>query len=46
MLPKLDVPIYTIKLISTWTRCSYSSISSKRTKTMFLMAAESEDAKR
>lgn len=44
MLPKLDVPIYTIKLISTGQEVRIRPFLVKEQK-LFLMAAESEDAK-
>ena len=44
MLPKLDVPIYTIKLISTGQDIRIRPFLVKEQK-LFLMAAESEDAK-
>lgn len=44
MLPKLDVPIYTIKLISSGKEVRIRPFLVKEQK-LFLMAAESEDAK-
>ena len=44
MLPKLDVPIYTIKLISSGEEVRIRPFLVKEQK-LFLMAAESEDPK-
>ena len=44
MLPKLDVPIYEVKLISTGKPIRFRPFLVKEQK-LFLMAAESEDAK-
>ena len=44
MLPKLDVPIYTIKLISSKQEVRIRPFLVKEQK-LFLMAAESDDAK-
>ena len=45
MLPKLDVPIYEVKLISTGKPIRFRPFLVREQK-LFLMAAESEDQKK
>ena len=42
MLPKIDVPVYTIKLISTGKEIKYRPFTVKEEK-LFLMASESKE---
>jgi hypothetical protein len=44
MLPKLDIPTYTVKLISTGKTVRYRPFLVKEQK-LFLMASEADDAK-